>query len=267
MQPLGPYFRKNHDKASKAHSHSYYQILLFKEAGRHFVDYEVVDHAPNTVFVLYPGQIHYFCSHAVNDGTIIQFNEQFLLRFDPHSVDAIEYALFNDIAPQSFVLDTQKLSQVQNIIDLIETELATHELKYPRQSYHLVRTLLTYLERAQKGQKQNVPQNDIDFEVALKFKRLVKTHMNSFPSLEEYSNWLLISTKTLTRISKQYLKDTPANVIRKRKILEAKRLLANKKMSVKEVGYALGFEEPSNFTKYFFRVEGIKPKAFQQQLP
>lgn len=267
VKPLAPYFSNNHDKATKAHQHSYYQIILFSEAGRHYVDYQVMDHVANTIYVLRPGQIHYFCPDSRNEGTIIQFNEQFLVRFDPTSRDAIEYALFNDVFPESFILDSHVLIKVEQLIHQIEAELHDRLPHYPSQSYYLLRSLITLLERAQDTQREGSQEKEKDFEVAIRFKRLISEHIGSFPSLKEYGDWLLTSTKTLNRISKQYLNDTPANVIRKRKILEAKRLLANKGLTVKQVGYALGFDEPSNFTKYFHKIEGIKPKQFQQQIP
>ncbi|NQZ44409.1 MAG: AraC family transcriptional regulator [Flavobacteriaceae bacterium] len=96
---------------------------------------------------------------------------------------------------------------------------------------------------------------------------MIQDKISTFPELAQYAAWMNTSTKTLSRISKRYWNDTPANVIKKRKILEAKRLLANRQIQVKEVGYSLGFEEPSNFSKYFTKVVGMRPKEFQQQLP
>jgi AraC family transcriptional regulator, transcriptional activator of pobA len=66
---------------------------------------------------------------------------------------------------------------------------------------------------------------------------------------------------------KQYLGDTPADVIQSMKILEAKRRLANKKFSIQEIAYDLGFDQPTYFTKYFKKAAGITPKEFQAQLP
>lgn len=44
----------------------------------------------------------------------------------------------------------------------------------------------------------------------------------------------------------------------------ATQLLKENKMSVSEVGYALGFSNLSHFIKVFEEHNGIKPKAFQK---
>ena len=42
-------------------------------------------------------------------------------------------------------------------------------------------------------------------------------------------------------------------------MLEAKRILAHTTESVKEIGYNLGFEEPTNFIKYFKKHSKFTP--------
>ena len=66
---------------------------------------------------------------------------------------------------------------------------------------------------------------------------------------------------------KQYLGDTPANIIQSVKILEAKRKLANKELSIQEIAFDLGFDQPTYFTKYFKKATGTTPKEFQSLLP
>lgn len=48
----------------------------------------------------------------------------------------------------------------------------------------------------------------------------------------------------------------------KHRMLEAAKMLKNQKISVSEVGYLLGFENLSHFTRMFERYIGMKPKAY-----
>jgi AraC family transcriptional activator of pobA len=46
-------------------------------------------------------------------------------------------------------------------------------------------------------------------------------------------------------------------------MVEAKRLLLYTGMTVAEVGYDLGFEDPAYFTRFFAEREGRAPSAFR----
>ncbi len=42
-------------------------------------------------------------------------------------------------------------------------------------------------------------------------------------------------------------------------------LSMKKSLNIKEIGYALGFEDPSYFVKFFKRMEGIMPSEFRKE--
>jgi AraC-like DNA-binding protein len=48
--------------------------------------------------------------------------------------------------------------------------------------------------------------------------------------------------------------------------LEAKRLLAHSLFPVANIGYEIGFSEPTNFVKFFRRETRLTPGAFRSQL-
>lgn len=73
-----------------------------------------------------------------------------------------------------------------------------------------------------------------------------------------------MSEKTLSRVCLN-LNGLPAKtLINQRLILEAKRLLAHTSMSVQAIGLELGFDESTNFVKFFRRETGTTPLAFRQ---
>jgi AraC-like DNA-binding protein len=43
-------------------------------------------------------------------------------------------------------------------------------------------------------------------------------------------------------------------------------MLSNQNISIKEVAYSLGFNQPTYFTKFFKKDTKITPKQFQEQL-
>lgn len=52
--------------------------------------------------------------------------------------------------------------------------------------------------------------------------------------------------------------------VAQRIVLEAKRLLAHTQRSVVAIGLELGFDDPSNFAKFFRKHQGISPQGFRQ---
>ena len=65
-------------------------------------------------------------------------------------------------------------------------------------------------------------------------------------------------------MSSKILGSTPKKIIDDRIMLEAKRLLAHSSESVKEISYSLGFDEPTNFVKYFRKHHLSTPIEFRE---
>ena len=49
-------------------------------------------------------------------------------------------------------------------------------------------------------------------------------------------------------------------------MIEAQRLLTHTSQSIKEIGFQLGFEDPSYFVRFFRKHTGQTPVAFREQL-
>jgi AraC family transcriptional regulator len=56
----------------------------------------------------------------------------------------------------------------------------------------------------------------------------------------------------------------PHRYVTAQKIARAKRLLRESGMSVTEIGYALGFSQPSRFSSVFNRWTGVAPSVFRR---
>lgn len=73
-----------------------------------------------------------------------------------------------------------------------------------------------------------------------------------------------VDDNTLSHYVAQSAHLTPLQVINDRVVLEAKRQLQHSTLSIKEIGYQLGFEDPSYFVKFFKRMTGQMPKEFRK---
>ncbi|OUS00131.1 hypothetical protein A9Q86_11875 [Flavobacteriales bacterium 33_180_T64] len=258
------YVDKNRMHASIPHRHSFYQIIWFKKSGRHYIDYNIIDHPDNTVFFINKNQIHYFCKDSVNEGYLFHFNDEFITKYNPQILERFSTSIFNEIGNSHITLSELDSKKVGLITAFIESELQLKESNYREQSYHHFQTILFLIERLRNKAYNLNHETNADFALAAAFKKLIFKRINDFYSIDNYAITLNTNSKTLTAISKTYLLDTPANIIKESKLLEAKRMLSNQNISIKEVAYALGFDDPTYFTKYFKKGTSYTPRAFQK---
>ncbi|MEM6985454.1 MAG: AraC family transcriptional regulator, partial [Pseudomonadota bacterium] len=60
------------------------------------------------------------------------------------------------------------------------------------------------------------------------------------------------------------MKLSPIVLVHQRKCLEAQRLLRFTGLSIAEVSYALGFTDPSYFSRMFKRMTGVTPRNMRK---
>ncbi|MBJ7445889.1 MAG: AraC family transcriptional regulator, partial [Sphingobium sp.] len=56
---------------------------------------------------------------------------------------------------------------------------------------------------------------------------------------------------------------SPAQMLDDRALLEARRLLLYSQMSVADIAYAIGFEDPAYFSRFFARHIGQPPRVWR----
>ncbi|MGB3145681.1 MAG: helix-turn-helix domain-containing protein [Maribacter sp.] len=76
---------------------------------------------------------------------------------------------------------------------------------------------------------------------------------------------MLISTKHLNQVVKDFTLNTAKTFIDDYVILEAKRAIVSTDKSLKEIAFDIGFDEVTNFTKFFKNKMNMTPKAFKAQ--
>lgn len=272
---LSDYLEKNGDKASKPHIHSFYQIIWFKKGrGKHFVDFKDYDVSDNALFFIARNQVHYFDRHIDYKGVLIHFNETFLIRHD----DEIDFFLKYNISSSPYQrpscsIDGSTNDILDEYIRQITRELSGRE-EFGREDLlrSYLKSFLIQIQRRKNGfEKEQGDQNSL---VAwnekrgklLQFVSLVDEYYNKGLSVGEYARLLLISPRTLSDITHQLLGKTPLRMLQERIILEAQRLLLHSGLNVNQVGYRLGFDDPSYFVKYFKRHAGISPAEFRKSV-
>ncbi len=94
-------------------------------------------------------------------------------------------------------------------------------------------------------------------------RRLMEKHYKDQQPVSFYTDALGVSGKVLARVTSGLTGKTPKQLLDERLLLEAKRLLIHGLAAGKEIGYELGFMEPTNFVKFFKKHTGVTPSVFR----
>lgn len=150
------------------------------------------------------------------------------------------------------------------MFDAIEHEIKNEadNSQYPILQ-NLVHNLLLTAERVKRKKGFIELKKGADLDYTVLFKELVDEKYHILKSVSHYAKLLSVSEKRLNQATSATLGKTPKQMIDERVLLEAKRLLNHTHLSIKEIGFALGFEEPTNFIKYFRRHTAKTPVEFR----
>lgn len=115
--------------------------------------------------------------------------------------------------------------------------------------------------------KSQFIQDDFDVELATKFKKLVQDNVNEHKQVSFYVDHLFVTKRRLDKATQIVFEKTAKDMIVEELIKNAKILLVNSKMSIKEIALELNFFQETNFTAFFKKNTGISPTKFRQVAP
>lgn len=118
------------------------------------------------------------------------------------------------------------------------------------------------LQRIAKACGPSAPMTAQD-ELVQRFRAELEQSFFTTRAVSRYAAAIGASTKTLSRATASLVGCSPKEVIDRRVILEARRLLAHTTSPSSAIGTMLGFSEPTNFTKFFVRNTGVSPQEFR----
>jgi AraC-like DNA-binding protein len=97
------------------------------------------------------------------------------------------------------------------------------------------------------------------------FRLAVEKHFRTTTSVSDYAKYLHVTADHLGAVVRGQTGRTPGDIIRERLLLEAKRLLVHTSMNISEIAYALHFEDPAYFSRFFRRLVDKAPGDFREE--
>jgi len=238
-------------------------LLIIAGNGKHTIDFKEYDYSKGSVITVRKNQIHHF--HNSNaTGYLLLFTEEYVLSYQEQASAKKIPELFNELL---FYQHTQ-LNEIElnQIIVLINQILEEYEQPIDNHTSSIVRNLLQILvSKIHRVRSSSIEKtiNQKYISQFMKFQALVEVSCQKHRKVQYYANQLCITSKTLNNITQEVVNESAKKCIDAICIIQIKRLLINTNLTVKEIAYSFGFDEPTNFFKYFKRFTQQTPEAFR----
>ena len=99
-----------------------------------------------------------------------------------------------------------------------------------------------------------------------KAKIIIRENLLKDITAEDVASRINMSYSWFRKLFKDYTGVSPAHYIQELKIQEAKQLLSDSNINIKEVSYYLGFDDIAYFSKVFKKITGTSPTAYQNSI-
>jgi AraC family transcriptional regulator, transcriptional activator of pobA len=165
--------------------------------------------------------------------------------------------LVNPLNSQTIILDDTSRQRVRIVFEILNQIL--HIDKHPADTEILLtylNSLLVELNSAYFKNKEPITILNTNLSKFIEFKLVVEAHLTEQPSINTIAEKLALSTNSLYRIVREYSGSSPKDFLTNRLMIEAQRKLHYSNLSVKELAYELGFNDPDYFSRLFKKCMG-----------
>lgn len=170
--------------------------------------------------------------------------------------------LVNPLNTQTIRLEDAARERVRRVFEILNQLLYTD--KQPTDSEIILAYLNLLLSELNSAYFKNEPVNVLNANLSkfAEFKLIVETQLTEQPSINTIADKLALTTNSLYRLVKEYSGTSPKDFFTNRLMIEARRKLRYSKISVKELAYELGFNDPDYFSRLFKKSTGKSVSDF-----
>ncbi len=236
------------------HRHHFYEVLWFTDSGseeKHSIDFEEYAISPNQIYILTPNQVHTM-EISTKKGFLLAVSPDFANRFFQLSKVLLIKPYF---AMQTLSEDLSLV--LKQLINLIEREYFGSKRQNLLEAYLSAFFIHIAGGITQPGSKDSKAGQVLE---------LIEKHFITHKEVPFYANALNLSVRRTNEIVVASTGMTVKQLIINRSITEAKRYIAFDAMSLKEIAYQLGFNDPAYFSRIFKQKTGKTPEQFRERM-
>lgn len=256
---------KDHDPFRPHRIHFFALLYIMEGEGNHYIDFKRYPYKKGSIIFISKDQVHAFEKNLERNAFLLLFTGKFLERSSLGSNLMQQLSLYNyHLYPPTINLTPKQMPVFSDLILSIRDEyLAPDDQLTEEIIQSSLKILLCMAERIRKQNRANEPQSKYQEEF-LQFQKLLNKHLPQQRSVQFYADSLSFSAKKLNRITRDIMNQSAKAYIDEHLIIEMKRLLMNTSLGIKEISYKTGFEDPTNFVKYFKKNTSMTPVQFRK---
>lgn len=251
-----------------AHRIDFHMLVCFTQGECvHTIDFRPIKCRPGSILTLRPAQVQQFAGSSDWEGWLVIFRPEFLLPLQATTLLAdLQLVCSLEALPDHLALGEEEKAVTAAIVQMYKdaqfegqsTEvnaLLRHQLYAVLLRLHLIHDKREAVGSAESSTLRRFK----------RFKQLLEERFANQHQVSKYASLLGCSEKSLNRATLEVAGITAKACIISRINLEAKRLLVHTSLPVALIADRVGFDEPTNFVKFFKREAGCSPGEFRRR--
>lgn len=256
-------FRVGDSPIRPPHRHDYHELIWIRHGrGEHAVDGRPLAVQPGTVTVIGRGSVHQFRHAEGLLGGVLRFQ------------DAALHGGMERIPPgwllagrggRTIPVPDDASARLDALLVILRADAVRPPDVYSADvTRHLLSTILLWLERwydATRTERRDA--DDADVQLHRRFSEQLEADYAAHHDARHYADALRVPAAALTRALSRLTGRSTKELVVDRVMLEAARLLRYTDLTVGEIAYRVGFEDPLYFSRAFRRHVGQPPQNYR----
>jgi AraC family transcriptional activator of pobA len=251
---------------------NFFSFVFVKNGhGKYTTDDLHFDTSPGTIYFTNPG---HYKSHEwfdIEEVCLITLSESFLKEnVHPDIFEQFPFLLAETVQPR--ILDAEAFAEFEQLYRQIHKEYFAHSPYKDRMIGNLFVVLLLKIKEYFWKDYNPIYEGNRGSLIVKNFKRMLEKHYRDLSNgtverifhVQEYADVQNLHPNYLSSVIKSKTGKAIGTWISEKTIAEAKSLLQNSPISIKEVAYRLGFAESAHFSNYFKKHTGQFPVLYRK---
>jgi len=246
------------------HKVSFYVILLITSGkGRYNLNFEDLHFKKQTLFTIRKESIHKFYKSDAK-GILLVFTKNFIQKHSNKLEASKILMLFNEmLSSPKLQLSPKDYKEITTLVDQAKKEHQGLNDDYSSVILSsIMQIIFTKLYRL-KSKDNPLFENNRNLSTFLDFQGHIERHCFMNRKVSFYADKMKLSTKTLNNATKAIVNRSAKSFIDDIFMVHTKRLIINSSEPLTKIAYGVGFDEPTNFFKYFKKQSGISASEFR----